>query len=398
MKRIVSWEAWGGILEALKDRGHILLGPVLRDDAILIDEITGPDDLPIGYTDHQAPGIYRLQRSPDSTVFGFHSGQDSWKRYLLPPRCTLWKARQAPGGYDMLPDGHTLQPMAFIGMRACDLAAMARLDRVFGLFPDKPERDSSADLCSARFTDPTYAVRRRSTFIVAVQCIRPGENCFCSSMGNGPAVHSGFDLLLTELGNTGDTAFLVEAGSLSGEKILRSIPCTEADTEIVHKAETHVRACADEMQKALDTSDIKTMLSRNWDHPRWQQTAERCLTCGNCTMVCPTCFCTNILDETDLPGRTARRIRVWDSCFSLDYSYVHGGGSVRTSVASRYRHWMLHKLATWIDQFGELGCVGCGRCITWCPAGIDLTEEAAAIRRSDTLPAVTSEEKCHVRS
>jgi sulfhydrogenase subunit beta (sulfur reductase) len=398
MKRIVSRQAWGGILEALKDRGHLLLGPVLRDDAILIDEITGPNDLPTGYTDHQAPGSYRLQRSPDSTVFRFHTGQDSWKRFLLPPQCTLWTAHQTPAGYEVLPDGHTLQPMAFIGMRACDLAAMARLDRVLGLAPDRPERDFSAESRSARFTDPTYAARRRSAFIVAVQCIRPGENCFCSSMGAGPTVQPGFDLLLTELTNAGDTPFLAEAGSLAGEEILRSVLCSEARPETLHNAEKRVRECADRMHKTLDTSDLKAMLTRNWDHPRWQQTADRCLTCGNCTMVCPTCFCTNILDETDLPGRTARRIRAWDSCFSLDYSYVHGGGSVRTSVASRYRHWMIHKLATWIDQFGELGCVGCGRCITWCPAGIDLTEEAAAIRRSDTVAAVTSEEKCYVRS
>ena len=98
-------------------------------------------------------------------------------------------------------------------------------------------------------------------------------------------------------------------------------------------------------------------------------------------MVCPTCFCTTVEDHSDLAGETAERVRSWDSCFTLDFSYVHGG-SVRTETQSRYRQWMTHKLASWIDQFGTSGCVGCGRCITWCPVGIDITEEAAAIRQT----------------
>ena len=110
--------------------------------------------------------------------------------------------------------------------------------------------------------------------------------------------------------------------------------------------------------------------------------AERCLTCGNCTLVCPTCFCTNVEDVGDLTGDHAERWRVWDTCFSVDYSYIHGG-SVRPSGRARYRQWLTHKLATWHDQFDSSGCVGCGRCITWCPVGIDITQEVAAIRETE---------------
>jgi Fe-S-cluster-containing hydrogenase component 2 len=132
----------------------------------------------------------------------------------------------------------------------------------------------------------------------------------------------------------------------------------------------------------MDTSGIKELLYRNPEHPRWDDVAERCLACTNCTLVCPTCFCGSVEDVTDLVGETAERWRRWDSCFTLDHSFLHGG-SVRSSTRARYRQWLTHKLASWIDQFGTSGCIGCGRCITWCPVGIDITEEVAAIRATD---------------
>jgi Fe-S-cluster-containing hydrogenase component 2 len=135
----------------------------------------------------------------------------------------------------------------------------------------------------------------------------------------------------------------------------------------------------------MDTKGIKELLYRNYENPRWDDVAKRCLTCGNCTMVCPTCFCTAVEDVTDLPGEHAERWRKLDSCFTMDFSYIHGG-PVRSSTRARYRQWMTHKLATWIDQFGTSGCVGCGRCITWCPVAIDITEETGAIRESEKEP------------
>ena len=147
-------------------------------------------------------------------------------------------------------------------------------------------------------------------------------------------------------------------------------------------AAASVDRAAQQMGRAMDTHDIRDLLLDNLDHPRWDAVASRCLSCANCTLVCPTCFCSAVEDTTDLSGEEAERARVWDSCFSVDYSYIHGG-SVRQSGRSRYRQWMTHKLGTWFDQFGTSGCVGCGRCITWCPVGIDITEEVAAIRATE---------------
>ena len=219
-------------------------------------------------------------------------------------------------------------------------------------------------------------------FVVAVQCGQAGGTCFCVSMNTGPVADGGFDLALTEVIDGGEHYFAVEVGSERGAEVLTDVPHREAlDTDRNAAAAVHARTAAS-MGRELDTTGIKELLYRNYEHPRWDEVADRCLTCGNCTMVCPTCFCSAVEDETDLSGEEAERWRVWDTCFSVDYSHIHGG-SIRPSGRSRYRQWMTHKLGTWHDQFGSSGCVGCGRCITWCPVGIDITEEVAAIRATD---------------
>ena len=249
-------------------------------------------------------------------------------------------------------------------MRACELRAIAIHDRVFLAGP---------------FLDKSYRVRRDHAFIVAVNCGQAGGTCFCASMDAGPKVETGFDLALTELLDEGRHLFVVEVGSGAGFELLKDLPHRPATEGEITAAERVVARTRDQMGRTLETNGLKELLQANPNHPRWDEVAGRCLTCGNCTNVCPTCFCTTIEDTTDLSGTTAERVRRWDSCFTLDFSYIHGG-SVRSSARSRYRQWMTHKLAHWVDQFGSSGCVGCGRCITWCPVGIDITEEAEAIR------------------
>jgi ferredoxin len=395
MNGIARWDDLRRLFALLKSSGHILYGPRPANGAVVIGEIASPDDLPAHWIDRQSPGSYRLRKHLPSPAFGFHSGADSWKRLLLPPHSTLWEAVRTASSFEIRASGNDRQPMAFIGMHGCDVTAMLRLDRVFGFQDD---RRTSTDSHGLPCIDPSYAFRRRSSFIVGVQCTRPGGTCFCSSIGAGPHIPAGSDLVLTELPEETDPVFHLTALTPAGQRVLKDLSLEKATPDHDDEARRLVDQCAAAMPRSLDPEGIRELLDRHWDHRRWEATARRCLTCGNCTMVCPTCFCTNILDETDLAGQSARRLRVWDSCFSLDYSYIHGGGTVRSSAKARYRHWMLHKLATWIDQYGEMGCVGCGRCITWCPAGIDITEEAAAIRESEGAAGPSSEEKCHVRS
>ena len=151
------------------------------------------------------------------------------------------------------------------------------------------------------------------------------------------------------------------------------------------EAESKIKEAENQMGRYLDTDGIKELLQGNPDNPQWDDVAKRCLTCANCTLVCPTCFCSTMEDLTDIKGDHAERWRRWDSCFALDFAKV-AGGNFRTSAKARYRQWITHKLSTWYDQFGTSGCVGCGKCMTWCPAHIDITKEAEAIRKNSFMP------------
>lgn len=365
MKAAIARDDLQALIDALTAQNYLVLGPTMRDGAIVYDEIARLDDLPEGWTDQQEGGAYKLERRQDRALFGYAVGPHSWKRFLHPPVETLWRARRSEDGFTIVDDDAPTRRFAFLGVRACEIHAIAIQDRVFvdGPYPDEK-----------------YAVRRHDAFIVAVNCGQPAATCFCVSMQTGPKAEAGFDLALTELIEAGRHDFLVEIGSEAGAKMLADAPCREATpADIAAAAAVTARAAAG-MGRELNTDGLKEILQTNLGHSRWDDVAERCLACGNCTMVCPTCFCTTVEDHTDLTG-AAERTRMWDSCFTLDFSYIHGG-SVRKETRSRYRQWMTHKLANWIDQFGSSGCVGCGRCITWCPVGIDLTEEAAAIRAS----------------
>jgi ferredoxin len=366
MPSVVQPDALESILRALRERGFRVLGPTVRDGAIVYDDLESADDLPVGWTDEQAPGSYRLAQRQDEARFGYAVGPHSWKQFLFPPRLRLWRGHREEGQLTIETEERDEPPLALVGVRACELHGIAVQDRV---------------LLGGTYVDGDYEARRTDAFIVAVNCFEPGGTCFCTSMGTGPKVEAGYDLALTELLD-GQHRFLVEVGSERGAEVLAGIPQGEADAADLAAAAATVAGAEERMGRRLETTDLRDLLERNLEHPRWDDVASRCLTCGNCTMVCPTCFCTSVEDHTDLTGQEAERVRLWDSCYSVDHSYIHGG-AIRPSGRSRYRQWLTHKFGTWHDQFGESGCIGCGRCITWCPVGIDVTEELAAIRATD---------------
>jgi sulfhydrogenase subunit beta (sulfur reductase) len=363
------------LLDELGRRGYRIVGPTMRDGAIVYDEIGSIAALPRGWTDEQDGGRYRLVPRGDDALFGYAVGPHSWKKFLHPPLLKLWRARRDGDVVDLAPASDPHRPYAFIGVRACELHAIEIQDRVF---------------LGGAHIDRHYHVRREGAFIVALNCSTAGGTCFCVSMRTGPKADGGYDLALTELGGATKHELLAEAGSDAGRDVLAALPGREVTAEDTETAEAVVARTAESMGRRMQADDVHELLLRNLDHPRWQDVAERCLTCGNCTMVCPTCFCTSVEDASDLGGTEFSRSRRWDSCFTMDFSHIHGG-SVRASAVSRYRQWMTHKLATWHDQFGTSGCVGCGRCITWCPVGIDITEEVRAIRETDALGRKTGD-------
>jgi len=358
---VIDKPALQTLFDALQTAGYTLVGPTIREEAIVYDEIGRIEELPIGWTDEQGPGHYRLHERGDGRYFGYIVGPHSWKKYLYPARLTLFQVRKKGKSFAVKTGEEPPPKYAFIGARGCELAAIGVQDRVFLEGPIQAA---------------TYKARREHAFILAVNCTEPGETCFCVSMNSGPRCDSGFDLALTEL----DDVFLLQVGSQIGAEMLAESGWRPAGAFELSHARRLLAEAETQMGRTLETRDLPNLLYDNLEHPRWDDVAERCLSCMNCTMVCPTCFCAEVEDVSDLTGENTARVRVWDSCFNPDYfSYVHGG-NLRPSTRARYRQWLTHKLASWIDQFGTSGCVGCGRCITWCPVGIDLTEEVAAIR------------------
>ncbi len=352
------------LIAALLADGLEVIGPTVRDGAVVYEPVKSVSDLPAGWADEQEPGRYRLKKTDDPSFFRYSLGAQSWKQYLHPAEVRLFAAEKQDGIFHILNNqALPTKQQAFLGVRACELAAMKVQDRV---------------LLGDKYRDPIYAGRREDAFIVAVQCSQAAATCFCASLGSGPKVRDGFDLLLSELVDQEGHRFVAQAGTERGGKLLAQIDSTAANAADLEAIEAAV-AAASEQQRKLDTAGLKEFLYENFENPYWDKISARCLSCANCTMSCPTCFCTTVDDATDVTGTHAERWRRWDSCFTQSFSYIHGG-SIRTSAKARYRQWMTHKLAAWMDQFGSSGCVGCGRCITWCPAAIDITEEVRAMR------------------
>jgi ferredoxin len=350
------------LIAALIGDGYRVVGPTVRDDAVVLAELDSGGQLPAGWGVESGPGHYRLTRRTDAAVFGHSAGAQSWKQFLHPPRQPLWSL----DGDVFTPSPEEPVRYAFLGVRACDLAAIAILGAVLG---------------GGAHPDNAFTRRRQGLLVIAAGCTEPGGVCFCASMGTGPTPGPGYDLALTERIDAAGHRFLVDVGTEEGARVLAMLEHRTATEAEVDDAREAVQAAAAHMGRQMPAGDIRGLLIESRDSAHWQTVADRCLTCGNCTMVCPTCFCTTTEDVTDLSGEHAERSERWASCFELDFSYLHGG-SVRTSGASRYRQWITHKLSTWHEQFGSSGCVGCGRCIAWCPVGIDITEEVSTLAQA----------------
>jgi Fe-S-cluster-containing hydrogenase component 2 len=351
------------LLDLLSAKGHRVVGPTLRDGAVVWDTIARVSDLPIGWRDQQEPGRYRLLQTGTGEIFGIVHGPQSLKPFVFAPREPLVQIERTDGGLSVSPRLPKPEMIALLGARPCDVAGLAIQDQIFLRGP---------------YRDPPYAGRREGLFVIVINCTRALPTCFCSSMKTGPRAQSGFDLALTEL----DDVLLIEAGSEAGEAILTELPVSPASETLLAEVSKRIDACAESQGCLQEQAALPQALYDASDHQRWDDVASRCLACTNCTMVCPTCFCHTIEDTPALDGQHTERTRLWDSCFTHEHGYIHGK-NIRPTIKDRYRMWLTHKFAAWHDQFGMSGCVGCGRCITWCPVGIDVREEVSALLASD---------------
>lgn len=358
------------LIDVLRHQSYTVVGPTISQGAIIYDEIQSVEQLPRGWTDEQQPGKYRLKKRDDDALFGYVVGPHSWKKYVFPPQTKIGSASRVELGWKLQTHEPAVKKLALLGVRACELAALAVQDRVF---------------LGGPYVDPHYQAQRQNLLLIAVNCTQAASTCFCTSMNTGPRCTTGYDLALTEIRE----GFIVETGTSVGATIVQQLTVSEATVEQDQQAEEARAQAEKQISRHMETDGIRDLLLNNLNHPRWEEVAQRCLSCANCTMVCPTCFCSTVTEVADLQGEQVDRMRHWDSCFNFEFSYTNGG-TVRKTIRDRYRQWMTHKLASWHDQFGTSGCVGCGRCITWCPVGIDITEEVAAIRQSIPLPMVSA--------
>jgi len=356
------------LLDVLGAKGYRIVGPRVRDGSVVWETIRLVSDLPIGWRDQQEPGRYRLEQTGSQQIFGVVHGPQSLKPFVFAPREQLLQIERTNDGFAAHQTIAEQEKVAIIGARACDLAGLAIQDRIF--------------LHDAH-RDPYYARRRQGLLVIAVNCTRALATCFCASMETGPRARSGFDLALTEMNDM----LLIEGGSEVGCGLLAHLPLSPASEDLIDEAATEIDACARSQVRRLEQSRLPQALYEAHEHPRWDDVAGRCLACTNCTMVCPTCFCHTVEDTPDLSRQRTAHARLWDSCFTQEHGYIHGK-NIRPTIKDRYRMWLTHKLASWIDQFGTSGCVGCGRCITWCPVGIDLTEELPVLLAWRDEPSV----------
>ncbi|TPW18733.1 MAG: asrAH [Halothiobacillaceae bacterium] len=348
------------LLDLLSYAGYTILGPQLRDGAIVYAELTSVTELPHGIRIEQTPGRYTVNKTNDDHYFAWANGAQALKPLTFAPRESLWQAqRNAAGLLQFQEIKPQSQPTAVFGVRACDLAALAIQERVF--------------LASA-VRDPYYAARRETLFLIAVNCSHPAATCFCASTGDGPTATTHYDIVLTELAE----GFILQVGSERAAQLIQPLQLLPPeDAHFFAAGRQHQEAVAAQ-SRSLPSRHLNETLFANLEHPYWEEIAAQCLACGNCTMVCPTCFCHSEQQQPQLDGSTTEQVREWDSCFTQGHSYIHGT-TVRQSTQLRYRQWITHKLGSWHEQFGSSGCVGCGRCIAWCPVGIDITATVAAI-------------------
>lgn len=348
------------LLADLRSLGYQTVGPRLKDESIVYSQVENLADLPRGLLSEQEPGKYRLVQTGSNRYFDFIPAAQSWKQFLFPSRNKLFSATR-DGKWQLEPNRDPAPRYALVGVRACELQAILIQDRIF-------MRDD--------FQDPIYRSRRENLFILAVNCTSPNQTCFCTSMGTGPRVGPGFDLCLTEM----EESFLVEIGSELGRSLVSARTFDLPSAFMQNSANQAIARAGEQITRHLDTGDLPGLMVNNLEAERWNDVGKRCLSCASCTQVCPTCFCWDATDLVDVLAKKTQRDRLWDSCFNSVYSY-QAGGNTRPNIRSRYRQWLTHKFGTWKEQFGVLGCVGCGRCITWCPAKIDVTVEIDAIRK-----------------
>lgn len=288
------------------------------------------------------------------------------KELMFPETETLFRYRL--GEDDIEPEApDSSEKRAVFWIRPCDAQSYSILDKLFGW--DYP--------------DPYYQNRREATTLVGLACEDPCANCFCTSLGGGPAAEEHLDALMFDLGDV----FYLKTLTEKGEELAGAADSVldKADDASVKAAGKQADEAEGKISRKIDTQGIPEKLPGLYGSPFWEQFSDRCLGCGICTFLCPTCHCFDIQDETD--HFDGRRARMWDTCMFCEYSLHASGHNPRPTRKERTRNRISHKYSYYPENFGVIACVGCGRCINFCPVNIDILDILEKSREAEVKEA-----------
>ncbi|NPA25091.1 MAG: 4Fe-4S ferredoxin [Deltaproteobacteria bacterium] len=307
---------------------------------------------------------FRFLAAEDEACLDYGNSDNAPKNLFFPHTETLMRFTRTARGHELVEDeaANQDQEMVLFGVRPCDVRSFTLLDYVFD---------------QEKYTDPYYVERRKRTVIVALACLQPpASTCFCTSVGGHPAQADGADIMITEVGEQ----YLVEFLSEKGEKLAEFFgQLPEADAKTLARKEELVENAVAAIKTEIPGAMIKDWLDKNFEHPFWDQIHQSCLGCGTCTYLCPTCHCFDIRDE--LEGDQGIRLRTWDTCMYALYTQETSGHNPRPSQKQRWRQRLMHKFKYFVDNFREISCVGCGRCVINCPVNIDIRKLVSDIGR-----------------
>lgn len=269
-------------------------------------------------------------------------------RLCTPVKEFLFPLRELVAVFPVSVEPERVEPFAVFGFKACDIRSIAILDQVF---------------LEGEFEDSFYVARRENMFIIASDCVQPGESCFCSVLDGKPYAESGFDLNVSPVAD----GFVVQAGSAQGRSFLSTQASLFGDVPDALLAERDKRRA--DVQRRLEEINaghaldgpVKDIVEGRYESDVFDEQAHTCVECQACTRVCPTCHCFYLYD-TEQEDYFAK-MKMWDSCMRVGYAEVAGGANPRKVLGDRLRHRFMHKFAYFLERYGVDMCVGCGRCV-----------------------------------
>ncbi len=329
-KKLIKKDALAGIINKLSEQ-MLVYAPVKDEGNVLFKA---------------------LEKGMEPLV-NYSNTRNAPKNFFFPKTETMMRYMRTERGVELSGEEEGAQEAVLFGVRPCDARSFILLDKVFD---------------QEKYKDSYYIDKREKTTIISLACIHPPySTCFCTSVGGHPMSEEGSDVLLTDMGDN----YLAEFITPKGEKLLEKIgDLPAADDSADEKKKELSESAEKEIKSHIPGKEIKPWLDNNFEHPFWDTIHQSCLACGTCTYLCPTCHCFDISDE--VKGSDGKRIRTWDSCMYWLFTQETSGHNPRTSQKQRWRQRLMHKFKYFVDNFDEIACVGCGRCVRYCPVNIDI--------------------------